>query len=181
MSKLIERDGKYMIEVGPNDSFGSIAYEHTGDSSRWLELLKCNDVDATRPIVSGLLLRMPETWAEERARGEWSGAPEAVAPGVAAGEQRYPNPEPAAWDGSKVEDVVRDVLKEWAERVDPILEGLKDRIGILEMQRDQDEKRLAEQGAEIIRLRADVDRFHRGEGATETPKAEPHAKKRSAG
>lgn len=161
MSKLIERDGKYLIEVGPNDSFGSIAYEHTGQSSRWLELLKCNDVDATRPIVSGILLRMPDQWAEERAAGKWAGAPELASDPAPGAEVRYPNAEPATHDGSSsaylredLEALLKHLLGQWAEKADETILSLTDKVALLEMKRDQDEKRLAEQGGKIQALEA---------------------------
>lgn len=146
MSKLIERDGKYLIEVGPNDSFGSIAYEHTGQSSRWLELTKCNDVDVTRPIVSGILLKMPDSWAKDRAPS--------VEPRI---ESANPEPNaPTSLSHHEIVAVIKEVVAPWTERADRTLGELQDQVNLLEMKRDQDEKRLAEQGAAIITLKAQL-------------------------
>jgi len=157
MSKLIERDGKYLIEVGPNDSFGSIAYEHTGQSSRWLDLLKCNDVDATRPIVSGILLKMPDTWAEERADGKWGGAPELTKADPTANTDAPPAQSGSAgMSREELESLFQGVLGPWAENADRVILELKEKVQLLEMKRDQDEKRLAEQGAKILTLETRV-------------------------
>lgn len=146
MSKLIERDGKKFVEVGPNDSLGSIAFEHAGHSNRWRELLRCNQQqDPNGPAVPGTLLELPEAWTEVVPDLEPM-TPESFAATVAGGGN----------SPHILEDVVRKVLGEWAEHAEKVIEDLKDKIGLLEMKRDQDQQRLAEQGAKILTLESQV-------------------------
>lgn len=148
MSKLIERDGKRFIEVGPNDSFGSIAYEHTGQSSRWLELLKCNDVDGTKPIVSGILLTVPEAWVQEMTAPPQTDAIGEPAPAAALGDP------PSFREEIKAQ--LKELFGAWFAKTDETFVNLSDKVALLEMKRDQDEKRIAEQGAQIITLEAKI-------------------------
>lgn len=158
MSKLIERDGKLFVEVGPNDSLGSIAFEHAGRSDRWRELLRCNkDLDPNLPAIPGSTLELPESWSAETLVLE----PEIALPiaTMAMAQALKPIAQSVAGGGDSphiLEDVVRKVLAEWASHADEVIEGLKDKVALLEMKRDQDEKRLAEQGGKLITLEAQL-------------------------
>lgn len=149
MSKLIERDGKLFVEVGPNDSLGSIAFEHAGRSDRWRELLRCNkDLDPNLPAIPGSTLELPESWADPGDRSAPQTIDDAEIP-----EPVGPSDEVAKTD---LEARVRSALTRIASHFAEEIAAIKDKVGILELQRDQDEKRLAEQGGKIIALEAQL-------------------------
>lgn len=185
MPKIVE-PGK--VKVEGDDSYSSIAFHLCGTASRWPELLNANKNLRREPMTPaqvGMVLEIPKDWpVQEQSQLEITPAAPLVSrdSGGRATVRSLPSSGSAAPAGAvsreefdRLGSVVRSI-GEWAQSADESIGTLGDRIAILEGMRETDQQRLAEQGAEIARLRAALE-ASRGQGtsAPAAPEAVPEA------